>query len=287
MIAGVDEFIFRRGRFSPVIHLTTSTKSHFAKGRQMVVAIIVIAIAGAAQPIRATTQGPLPRSASHDVVHGAGRAFLSPMGEPFVGRGEDGLVLWFEQADSNHDRSLTVDEMTADADRFFQALDVNHDGEIDPDEIARYENVIAPEVRTGRTPTADLQGDGNRQDGRHGGYGGGGRGHGGGRTHRGGGGGGYGGGGPDANDEARAGRYSLLEIPEPVASADADFNRGVSAKEFHKAAADRFRLLDIGHAGRLALPELESIRAAAASASRRAPQKPQGDQAPPEEQAPM
>ena len=192
------------------------------------------------------------------------------MGEPFVGRGEDGLVLWFEQADSNHDRSLTVDEMTADADRFFQALDVNHDGEIDPDEIARYENVIAPEVRTGRTPTADSQGDGNRQDGRHGGYGGGGRGHGGGRTHRGGGGGGYGGGGPDANDEARAGRYSLLEIPEPVASADADFNRGVSAKEFHKAAADRFRLLDIGHAGRLALPELESIRAAAASASRRA-----------------
>ena len=59
MVAGVDEFIFRRGRFSPVIHLTTSTKSHFAKGRQMVIAIILIPLQG--RPTHPPdTQGPLP-----------------------------------------------------------------------------------------------------------------------------------------------------------------------------------------------------------------------------------
>ena len=41
-----------------------------------------------------------------------------------------------------------------------------------------------------------------------------------------------------------AGRYSFLNIPNPVASADDDVNRAVSGREFGAAAADRFRDLD-------------------------------------------
>jgi len=76
-------------------------------------------------------------------AHGRwGRPFISPMGEPFFGTAP--LAAWFAQADSNHDGSLALAEMQADADRFFGLLDTNHDGEIDPDEINHYEQVIAP-----------------------------------------------------------------------------------------------------------------------------------------------
>ena len=59
-----------------------------------------------------------------------------------------------------------------------------------------------------------------------------------------------------------AARYSLLNLPEPVAAADMDFNRGVSRAEFHQAALERFNLLDRRHIGRLVLTDLQAIRAA-------------------------
>jgi hypothetical protein len=71
--------------------------------------------------------------------------------------------------------------------------------------------------------------------------------------------------------EARSGRYSLLNIPEPVVSADADFNRGVSADEFRGAALKRFQRLDVNGAGRLTLPELQGIREAAAAQAKHPP----------------
>ena len=149
-----------------------------------------------------------PASTRLTFPQGPGRAFLSPMGEPFFGRtaGEDGLIVWFQQADVNHDGALTSDEMSADADRFFKVLDRNHDGEIDPDEITHYEETI----------------------------------------------------------QAKSYRYSLLNIPEPVMSADSDFNRGVSIEEFRRAASKRFQLLDVNHSGRLSLASLQTVREAAA-----------------------
>ena len=73
------------------------------------------------------------------------------MGEPFrpASHDESGLADWFNQADRNHDGRLTVEEMQADADRFFATLDANHDGEIDPDEIDIYETRVVPEIRGG------------------------------------------------------------------------------------------------------------------------------------------
>lgn len=238
----------------------------------MVLPLVMIFAAAAVQAQPNSPQSP--RSGDRPVARALGRPFMSPMGEPFFGRSadEDGLTVWFEQADRNHDGVLTPDEMTADAQRFFEILDTNHDGEIDPDEIAHYENVIAPEVRTGfvRSPESETSGAGEpagRGSGRGGGGGGGG--HHGGRSHREGGGQQFGGFGGD--DEARAGRYGLLEIPEPVSSADTDFNRGVSAQEFRTAALQRFRMLDIDHKGRLTLSDLKSIRQAALSDSKRPP----------------
>ena len=59
-----------------------------------------------------------------------------------------------------------------------------------------------------------------------------------------------------------AARFGLLDLPEPVASADADFDRGVSLAEFKQAAARRFAALDLEQRGRLTLAGLELIRPA-------------------------
>lgn len=182
-----------------------------------------------------------------------GRMFISPMGEPFrAERGVDALQMWFVQADKNHDGYLTVDEMEADAARFFATLDTNHDGEIDPDEIAHYEQVVAPEVSGGHFmgSMSDAAGGQRQASGRRGGH-----------HHRGGGNGDF----DDQQDtegHLGAARFALLDLPEPVASADADFNRGVSIREFQQAAAQRFAALDLDHQGRLSLAALELIRPA-------------------------
>jgi hypothetical protein len=54
-------------------------------------------------------------------------------------------------------------------------------------------------------------------------------------------------------------RYALLNIPEPVAAADADFNRAITLDEFRQAAIYRFQLLDSRHEGRLTLAQLELL----------------------------
>ena len=188
--------------------------------------------------------------------------FISPMGEPFRARSvtDDTLADWFYRADRNHDGLLTADEVEADAESFFAKLDSNHDGQIDPDELAQYEYEVAPEIqvnsRTKREPGEpapkaraadpdDFGGDSGRSRER--------------RRER------------AAEVDASLGlsgalqgaaRYGLLNLPEPVAAADTDFNRAVSLAEFKDAALARFQLLDTAHQGRLTLPQLEVVRSA-------------------------
>ena len=88
-----------------------------------------------------------PASTRLTFPQGPGRAFLSPMGEPF--RGDATQVQWFEQADTNHDGAISRAEFLADAQRFFQRLDRGHDGKIDPDDIQYYESRMIPEARVG------------------------------------------------------------------------------------------------------------------------------------------
>jgi Ca2+-binding EF-hand superfamily protein len=195
--------------------------------------------------------------------------FVSPMGEPFRAHStsDDTLAAWFRQADRNHDGVLSADEMTADAERFFVTLDTNHDGQIDPDELDHYEWEIAPEIqvnsRTQRPPGqpspaalpsgssdtslpgAALPDRDEAQSAREN------------RGKRG------------QEDDTTLGlhgalqggaRYGLLNLPEPVAAADADFNRAVSLTEFRQAAIERFQLLDSAHQGRITLEQLELLR---------------------------
>jgi Ca2+-binding EF-hand superfamily protein len=176
-----------------------------------------------------------------DVTRRLNRIFISPMGEPFrpKDRDDDTLADWFHQADLNHDGYLTVEEMQKDADRFFALLDVNHDGEIDPDEITRYETIVAPEISTshiGLASFGDNQTSRPRRRGR--------------------------GWSDDGADDAHQGgaRYGLLDLPEPVVSADTNFNRGVSRSEFEQAATQRFVALDVDHQGKLTLPGLETLK---------------------------
>ncbi len=157
--------------------------------------------------------------------------FISPMGEPFrrsQGPGEP-IERWFSGADADSDGAVTVTEFLADAARFYATLDVNNDGEIAPDEMIRYETQIAPEVQSGMRMTYVLDRNGRpiqprRQRPGLGPYG--------------------------------MGTQALLTIPQPVISADADFNRGVSRAEFRHTAGRRFLLVDRNHDGRLTRDEL-------------------------------
>lgn len=191
-----------------------------------------------------------PKSDQIVVTGHAWAPFISPMGEPFRARttADDTFLLWFKQADRDGDGVLTSSEMQADADRFFARLDLNHDGEIDPDELIQYEWQIAPEIQVGmRRVRAPGEAKAKKEE-RAGyeqvgvaGYGPGGR-----RRHL------------DEGPQGAA-RYALLNIPEPVAAADADFNRGISLAEFRAAAQQRFQLLDTAHAGRISLAQLRAM----------------------------
>ena len=178
----------------------------------------------------------------------AGRPFISPMGEPFRARTstEDALARWFRGADRNNDGMLTTAEMQADASRFFATLDTDGDGEIDPDELIRYEWDVAPEIqvnsrlRRSRAAAAaartKLKRGDDEEDGIPAGAGK----------------------GLDADLQGAA-RYALLNIPEPVSAADANLDRSITLSEFKQASAERFQLLDSNRQGKLSLEGLEAL----------------------------
>ena len=207
---------------------------------------ILAAVAQAGVPPPVSDREPI-------VVTGRGGVpFISPMGEPIRARtpNEDTLARWFGQVDRNRDGFLTPEELQMDAERYFEILDTNNDGQIDPDELVHYEWTVAPEIqvnarlRRARAPgeappkaDADSGDEHNR------------RGEARGRDRY------------KLDDGPQgAGRYALLNLPEPVAAADGDLNRAITLQEFRQAALDRFAILDKRHEGRLTLPELEAMK---------------------------
>ena len=177
--------------------------------------------------------------------------FVSPMGEPFRARStdDDPFARWFHQADRNRDSMLTADEMRADAARFFDSLDSSRNGEIDSEELVVYERDIAPEVQVNSSwkrsrqeaAAAAQSGEGRDRGGR-------GRRRGDGNID-----------GYQIHGLQGAARYGLLNLPQPVVGADADFNRRITLDEFTRAASYRFQLLDSKRVGWLTLPELEPL----------------------------
>lgn len=189
-------------------------------------------------PARPATSGPL---------------FIAPSGEPFRAAPGDPypVAAWFARADADHDGRLTRGEFRRDMLVFFPVLDANHDGIIDGKEIARYEEELVPEVRVGfgsgfggiTAPTLAYDGGANPASQRAG--------------------------GDDSSADAAphnarvlpelprgAGRYALINAPEPVVATDADLNRRITPAEFAAAADRRFALLDPDAVGYLTLATL-------------------------------
>jgi len=196
-----------------------------------------------------------------------GQLFVSPAGEPF--RAEPGLpypsAVWFAQADGDHDGKIDRSEFNADFDRFFGVLDINRDQVIDPSEVTRYERDVLPEVTTGDGSFGEppRRGRGGRPDGGRpsGGPGDGGRQRiaGGQVDQDGGGSGGIQAPPPKRRDDVPivgAGRYGMINIPEPVTSMDINLDGTITRYESRQAAIRRFALLDPDNRGFLRLADL-------------------------------
>ncbi len=241
--------------------------------RRLMLVALFLSGTSLAQDLPPNGGPPLDRPGPHRPDGKAHFLFLSPMGEPF--RTEDPDHAWFVGADTNRDGRIDRAEFRADAARFFKVLDRGGDGEIDPDDIDHYENMMVPEIRV---PDGPGRSGGERSSGSRRGPQGGGRGggpRGGGPDGDGPGGRGQPDGGSDSSFGQRgsgkgsqkadmlgrqgAGLYSYLDFPEPITSADTNFNRGIDMAEFERAADQRFALLDRNGDGAIARDELPRI----------------------------
>jgi hypothetical protein len=176
--------------------------------------------------------------------------FVSPSGKPFRAGPEAPypVAAWFAEADASHDGRISRDEFRADADAFFGVVDADRDGVITMVEVAAYEEEIAPEITRLNIP-------GVRE-------GGGEMGPRGGRHRRGGGAGGFGAG------RQGAAMFGLINEPEPIRAADADFSLTVTRAEWRAASDRRFGLLDRDRDGALTLAELPRTPAQGPAAKR-------------------
>ena len=206
-----------------------------------------------AVPLFAAGPPKLPSDAPYCALPGTRQVFLSPMGEPFRAAAGQPYpsAAWLEAADANHDGMVDRAEFVAEAARFFRTLDRDHDGRLTPEEVAAYEADVAPEIalyalRPDVTDRRRGEQDGARQRGDLGAA----------APSR--------SGRSDYGGPMGAGRYAWLNIPEPVAAADADINRVVDAGEFAAAAGRRFDALDAARRGGLRLADLPKTPAQAA-----------------------
>lgn len=170
--------------------------------------------------------------------------FVAPNGRPW--RGQPGepypSAAWFAAADANHDGKLTRAEYIAEFASYFDTLDSDHDGEIGPDEISRYEHDILPEVQMsagafgGIATYADApppSEDGSDSDS------------------------------PPSPPERVGGAsfFNFFRTPEPLLTMDLNFNRGISRAEYAAAAARTWRMLNAEGKAWLTLADLPRTQA--------------------------
>jgi hypothetical protein len=170
--------------------------------------------------------------------------FLSPAGEPFRAA-EDApypVATWFGGADADRNGRVNFAEFEADALRFFAALDADKDGRLGNLEVVAYETEVAPEILAPapagrRARPADRRSVGSMISPRG--------------TKK----------LPPHLTRKGAGRYGLLNEPQPVAAADVDFNAIVTKDEWSQAARRRFTRLDANGDRQLTADELPATPA--------------------------
>ncbi len=167
-----------------------------------------------------------PAAAARRPAPGSTHLFVSPPGQPYTAPGSDPypIVLWFNRLDSNSDGKLDINEFRADALFFFRLLDRNSDGLVDSTEVTYYEDHIVPQV-------LQRPGNGSLDDGALQ------------KLDR------------LVGDQGAA-PYTLFGEPEPVRSADRQFNYRITLQEFLDQSDRHFRLLDKKNQGFVTLADL-------------------------------
>jgi hypothetical protein len=195
--------------------------------------------------------GACQAAAQGYITSGLGlNVFFSPSGQPFRGKPGEAYPVktWFEAADADHDGKVSHDEF--DAMKFYGLLDVNHDGYINSPENTRYESQVAPEIqhmdprilqpkiRQGNSDSDPNFGADTSQSKGSGKY---------------------------IKQIIGASQYGMIDEPQPVRAADANFDFRVSSDEWINASHQRFTILDLNGDGFLTPDELRTTPAQAAA----------------------
>ena len=206
--------------------------------RRVGIIVAVLALLGAGtsfaepQPILELGNGPGERPPPPGP-----QVFLSPSGQPFrAPRGQPyPVVLWFAQADADHDGRLTRAEFQADAEAWFKFLDADGNGLVGMIEVTHWEEAVAPEVSGPAPPSRRRERPAGRNE----------------------------------LDTRRQGAsaYSLINEPHPIRGADADYSFAVSLTEWRAATARRFAALDPDGDGVILLTDLKPTPAQAVAES--------------------
>jgi hypothetical protein len=179
-----------------------------------------------------------PQPATPPVQHSTRmQIFVAPSGELFEAPADLPYPVadWFAGADTNHDGKLMEAEFDADFLRFFAKLDLDRDGVINGKELEQYEIDLAPELHSASysgwgSDDQDVDENGEKRARRIGSY--------------------------MAGHPVGAGRFGLLQIPEPVAAMDVTLRGRISRQDAQDAADYRFSLLDSQQRGYLLLADL-------------------------------
>ena len=232
-------YIFTYTQFSPLPETVMTLLSRPLLSWTVLSAALFVGIAAAApaQPVPPGGPGGGPDDIQ---MNGRGlQVFFSPSGQPFRAKlGEPyPVAAWFAQADKDHDGKISHDEFLNDALGFFQMLDRNHDKYVSSPENTFYENDVAPEITQVDPridqPTnfhadrdSDMQTDNDPTLGRY------------------------------QKSIQGASQYGLIDEPQPIRGADANYDFRISVDEWINATNQRFGVLDANGDGFITADEL-------------------------------